>query len=291
MNIRKLSVVALLTLLTLCGAGVARADDNDENIPVRGAIGAPIDFRLIQVSAFNPSIAVSTGGTDQLAADTKNHVAVLNNRTVQFEFHPVVTPPVSPLTYRLWFCRFGAFVAPDAQNSGCVAMLDPASTTTPFKSQLILNVDAAGAAKGTAEFPPLAANTPAGSDVWAGSFVVTRAVGTVPALIEFVSAFELPSAAALPDEPKPPVQAQEGAEVEVKGEVAGLDVAKKSFQLAGPASFPVVIDASTRFIGRYKSFDELSNGMEVDIHGTFAKDSTTNALFILADRIRAGRED
>jgi hypothetical protein len=107
-------------------------------------------------------------------------------------------------------------------------------------------------------------------------------------MIQYVSAFELPSA---PEEAKPPVQAEDGAEVEVKGEISGLDVAKKSFQLAGAAAFPVVIDDSTRFIGRYKSIDELSNGMEVDLHGTFAKDATTNNLFILADRIRAGRED
>lgn len=293
MNIRKLSVAALLALLTLCGAGVARADDDDdkgekgENIAVRGANGSPLDFRLIQVGAFNPSITVSNTGTDQLAPNTNNHVAVLNNRTVQIEFHPVVTPAVSPLTYRIWFCRFGAFIAPDTANSGCVALLDPASTATP-KAPLVLTVDASGAAKGTAVFPPLAANAPAGSDVWAGSFVISRAVGTATAMIEFVSAFEFPSAS---PEQKQPVQAEDGAEVEVKGEISGLDIAKKSFQLAGPASFPVVVNDSTRFIGRFKSLDELSNGMEVEIHGTFAKDATTNALFILADRIRAGKED
>ncbi len=291
MNIRKLSVVALLSLLTLCGAGVARADGDDdrrENIPVRDSNGAPLDFRLIQVSAFNPSIAVSNTGTDQLAPDTRNHVAVLNNRAVEIEFHPVVTPAVSPLTYRVWFCRFGAFIGPETQGSGCVALLNPASTATP-KEPLVLTVDASGAAKGAAVFPPLAANAPAGSDVWSGSFVVTRPIGApAVAIIEFVSAFEFPAA---PEQPKPAVQAEDGAEVQVKGEIAGLDMVKKSFLLAGAASFPVVIDGSTRFIGRYKSFDELHNGMEVDIHGTFAKDAATNTLFILADRIRAGRED
>jgi hypothetical protein len=53
----------------------------------------------------------------------------------------------------------------------------------------------------------------------------------------------------------------------------------------------VVINDSTRLIGRYKSIDELSNGMEVEVHGTFETDATTNTLYVLADRIRAGRED
>ncbi len=288
MNIRKLSV-ALLALLSLCGAGVARADDDDdkrENIPVRDSNGAPLDFRLIQVTAFNPTIAPAA--TDLLAPDTKNHISVLNNRSVEIEFHPVVTPAVSPLTYRVWFCRFGSFINPETAGSGCVALLDPASTATP-KGPLSLTVDAAGAAKGTGLFPPLAANAPAGSDLWAGSFVVTRGIGTpTVTTVEFVSAFAFPAA---PEGPKRPAQEEDGAEVQVKGEIAGLDVAKKSFLLAGAASFPVVIDDSTRFIGRHKSFEDLSDGMEVDIHGTFAKDATTNTLFILADRIRAGRED
>ena len=202
----------------------------------------------------------------------------------------MVTQPPTPLTYRIWFCRFGAIVAPDTTGSGCVALLDPASTATP-KAPLDLTVDASGAAKGTAVFPPLAANAPAGSDIWAGSFVVSRAVGTATAVIEFVSAFEFPSAPT--EEQKPPVEAVTGAEVELKGEVSGLDEAKKSFQLAGVAAFKVVVNESTRFIGRYKSLEDLSNGMEVEVHGTFETDSTTtpNTLFVLADRIRASRED
>jgi hypothetical protein len=294
-NIRKL--VALLALLTLCGAGVARADDDDDdddkrgrpriNIPGREANGGPLEFRLIPVSAFNPSIGVTGTGTDQLAPDTKNHIAVLNNRTVEIEFHPVVTPAVSPLTYRVWFCRFGAFIAPETQGgSGCVALLDPASKATP-KAALDLTVDTSGAAKGVAVFPSLAANSPAGSDVWAGLFVVTRGIGT-PAIsvIQFVSAFEFPSA---PDQK--PVPAERGAEVELKGEVSALDIPNKAFQLAGVSAFKVIVNGSTNFTGRHKSLEDLNVGQEVEVRGTFETDLATNTLVVLADRIKAGRED
>lgn len=288
--------LALFALLALCGAGVARADEHDDdrddrgnNIPVRSANGAPLDFRLIQAGAFNPSSTPGGVGTDQLAQNTNNHVAVLNNRTAQIEFHPVVTLPPSPLTYRIWFCRFGAIFGPANTGSGCVALLDPASTATP-KAPLALTVDASGAAKGSALFPALAANTPAGSDVWSGSFVITRDVTTAAGLVstaEFVSAFEFPSAPEQGQAPQQPV----GAEIELKGEISGIDVAAKSFQLAGASAFKVVVDDSTRFIGRYKSLEDLNNGMEVVVSGTLQTDSATNTSFVLAERIRAARED
>ncbi len=282
MNMRRLSV-ALLSLLALCGAGAVRADDNEESVSVRSAEGAPLDFRLIQVSAFNPSITVSNAGTDQLAQNTNNHLAVLNDRTVQIEFHPVVTQAPSPLTYKVWFCRFGAIFGPAATGSGCVALLDPASTATP-KAPLVLTVDANGTAKGTAVFPALAADAPAGSDVWSGGFVITRDItsGTnTAATVEFVNAFEFSSA---PEQEQQQQPGQPGAtEIQLSGQVSSIDVPNQSFLIGGAK---VVVNDSTRFEGRYKSLSELAEGMRVVVNGVLQTDSATSTSFVVADTIR-----
>lgn len=289
---KRILYVALLAVLALSGAGIARADDDDDDdrgrrgIPVREANGAPLEFRLIQVNAFNPAVGIDGAGNDQLVQDANNHLAVLNNRTVQIEFHPVPVQPPATVSYRVWFCRFGAVAAPSSAGTLCVPLLNPASTATP-KEPLSLTADASGTAKGTGVFPPLAADAPAGSDVWSGTFVVTRDITVntaTTAVAQFVSAFEFRPGQ---DDDGPPPQQVTGAEIELKGEVSAINDAEGTFQLAGVSAFKVKIDDSTRFIGRYKSLDRLHDGLTVEVRGYLQTDAA-NVPFVLAERIKAG---
>ena len=246
--ITRCDFILIRMFLALTGGVLMYADDNLSAPPKVSS--QVLEFsQLVRVGQGNtplgnPQLGFfgSPLGSDPLSVGT---VEVTRDRQVTVQLQGAT----ANVSYAVAFCRFGFSVTP-----GCLT-LGQLTTNNAGDGTVALTFPTAGA-----------------SDIWNGSFVLTRNTGVVTA--EFISGINFP--------PSPPSPST-GVQLRLTGQIQSISAGTSSFRLAG-LPLDISVGPSTKFESGIHDLGDLKIGDSVDVAGFTLSNSSIFAVDVKLNR-------